>query len=392
VRPKQQDSSKSIKALKVFMVFMVVLAIAAFIASRITVSSYAIVPGNAFSVEQLIKLPKKYSYAHQASVDMVDVQLIQLNALEYPYYAWFDSNDQLYSTQQITGSATSAQYQEQGVIDMDNAQQAATYVALKQMGYNITAKASGVIVYQSQPGSPVNRYLADNDVISAINGRKVTTFASIGPALGKKIPNSTVAITVHKFGQNKEREVTFHLGAYRAVPDGKRSYLYCFPVGAGKQYPLYTLNKKDVGCLGLLYAPYLGGSEPYYKLSKLPFKIDLSAEGIIGPSAGLAFTLGLLDRLDGGSLTDGRKIAATGTMSINGAVGPIGGIKEKTIAVENAGDSIFFVPQSNKASAESRNNGHLKIIGVTNIHQVIAYLEKIGGKLHAIQARKAHRS
>ena len=357
------------------------LSLAAFILSRINISKYAIVPGDAFSVEGLIGLPKKYPNTKDGKVDMVDVQLIQMSMLEYPYYAWIDSNDQIYSSSEITGVATPAQYQEQGVIDMANARQAATYVALKMLGYHVRAIPSGVVVYQPQLGSPAALELADNYVISAVDGKKGGTFGALGNLIKSKKAGQDVILTVHDFGSNKEKYISMNLGAERVITRGKKQYLYCFPVNEYQQYPLYKVHNFVQGCLGLIYAPYLGGSEPYYTLANLPFKINLNAEGIIGPSAGLAFTLGLLDRLDKGNLTAGRQVAATGTMSMNGAVGPIGGVREKTVAVERAGASIFFVPEQNLASAEARNNGHLKIVGVTNIAQVIKYLETMGGKL-----------
>jgi PDZ domain-containing protein len=369
--------------LRVLLSLLVFLGASAFILSRISISKYVIVPGNAFSVESLIGLPKKYPQSTKGQVDMVDVRLIQLSALSYLYYAWIYSNDQIYSSAQITGPASAAQYQEQGVIDMANARQAATYVALKTLGYRIRAIPTGIIVYQPEPGSPAALHLADNDVISAVDGKRVTTFASVGLLLANSKPGEKVILTVHPFGSEKDRKIAFRLGSYRVVTQGKEQYLRCFPPNQGSRYPLYKAKTPIHGCLGLIYAPYLGGSEPYYTLSKLPFAINLSAEGIIGPSAGLAFTLGLLNRLDGGRLIGHLRIAATGTMSVNGDVGPIGGVKEKTIAVEEAGASLFFVPKANLASAETKNNGHLKIVGVTNIAQVVRYLEKTGGRLNA---------
>ena len=95
---------------------------------------------------------------------------------------------------------------------------------------------------------------------------------------------------------------------------------------------------KPTSCIGLyleqIYRTRLG--------RHLPVSID--SAGIIGPSAGLAFTLGLLEKLDPADLTGGKRIAATGTMAINGAVGDVGGVAQKTVAVRDAGAVLFLVP------------------------------------------------
>ena len=75
-----------------------------------------------------------------------------------------------------------------------------------------------------------------------------------------------------------------------------------------------------------------------------PFPVHINVTNIGGPSAGLAMTLGVIDALDKGSLTGGRTVAATGTIDSQGNVGDVGGVPQKTVAVENAGASIFFVP------------------------------------------------
>ncbi len=387
---KKPSKFKLPLVLKILLPILAVVIVVAFILSRISISDYVILPGQAFSVEQLIGLPKKYDLHNQGKVDMVDVMLMPLNALNYPYYAWLDGNDQIYPSQQVLDSSTPVQYQEQGVIDMYNARQAATYVALREMGYHVKAIPAGVFVYNPLPGSPAAAHLADNDIISTINGYKITTFASISSALGGKTPGSPVYVGVHQFGSRKERNITFRLGIYRVTKfssSGVAEDARCLSLSVASKEPPFMSHGKPLGCLGLAYAPYLGGSEPYYRLSGLPFRIDLSAEGIIGPSAGLAFTLGLLDRLDNGNLIKDNKVAATGTMSINGAIGPIGGVKEKTVAVEDAGDKIFFVPQANLASAQSKNNGSLTIIGVSNIKEVIHKLETLGGKLNLVHGK-----
>jgi PDZ domain-containing protein len=130
-----------------------------------------------------------------------------------------------------------------------------------------------------------------------------------------------------------------------------------------------------VACLGVL------GPEQSYAVGKLPIAINLNSEGIVGPSAGLAFTLGLIQKLDTANLTNGHQVAATGTMSVTGQIGPIGGIQQKTIAVRAAGASIFLVPPANYKTAEQYAGPTLKVFSVSSIGQAIKVLERFGGKV-----------
>ena len=81
--------------------------------------------------------------------------------------------------------------------------------------------------------------------------------------------------------------------------------------------------------------PFQGmGTQPVYDF---PFPVSINSDGIGGPSAGLAWTLGILNTLGGGNLTGGRIVAATGTIRPDGTVGDVGGVPQKTVAVERAG-------------------------------------------------------
>jgi len=152
------------------------------------------------------------------------------------------------------------------------------------------------------------------------------------------------------------------------------------PVKGGKPHPL--------SCLGI-YPQGSGGSAvdgTAFKIGPLPVKVDLSSEGIVGPSAGLAFTLGLMQELDPANLTGGLKVAATGTMSIDGTVGDVGGVAQKTVAVRGAGASVFLVPPQEYAVAKAHAGPHLKVYAVSTIDQAIHVLESLGGHIARITA------
>jgi PDZ domain-containing protein len=92
-------------------------------------------------------------------------------------------------------------------------------------------------------------------------------------------------------------------------------------------------------------------------------------------------TLGVIDALDGGSLTGGHTVAATGTIDAQGNVGDVGGVAQKTVAVENAGATIFLVPPQEYGAAMSEDRPSLKVYKVSTLDQALAVLAAHGGSV-----------
>jgi PDZ domain-containing protein len=101
-------------------------------------------------------------------------------------------------------------------------------------------------------------------------------------------------------------------------------------------------------------------------------KVSLKNTG--GPSGGLIFTLGLVDLLTRDDLLQGRNIAGTGTIDIDGTVGPIGGVTEKIIGAKRAGASIIFISTQNCSELPGKVEG-IQVIAVEKIDQAIQYLK-----------------
>ena len=106
---------------------------------------------------------------------------------------------------------------------------------------------------------------------------------------------------------------------------------------------------------------------------KLPFPVSIDAGGVGGPSAGLAFALEVLQQL-GRNVVHGHKIAATGEIFPDGSVGPIGGIKQKTIGAREAGVDAFLVPAGENARDARKEAGGLRIIPVESFPQALRAL------------------
>jgi len=105
-----------------------------------------------------------------------------------------------------------------------------------------------------------------------------------------------------------------------------------------------------------------------------PFPLTIESGDIGGPSAGLMWTLGLIDLLTPGDLMGGQTVAGTGTIAPDGTVGPIGGIQEKVVAAEHAGAKVFFAPSTEAGDARSVAHG-MVIVPVKTYRDALIYLQ-----------------
>lgn len=107
--------------------------------------------------------------------------------------------------------------------------------------------------------------------------------------------------------------------------------------------------------------------------------VEIAVSNISGPSAGLVFTLELIQQLLGEDLTRGHIVAATGTVTPDGDVGPVGGVRHKVIAAERAGADVFVVPDSNAAVAQAAAR-HIRVIPVRTVSEAVAALRSLPGR------------
>ncbi len=358
---------------KVLVALLTLVLIAIVAASLITIPYDALTPGTALNVGGLINVPPGRGHAHAGSVFLTDVELVlSMRAIQWPFFT-LNHDDQVEPAADVTGPADATEYQEQGVIDMATARQAATVVALRAAGYKVAADPAGVVDYQPIPGSPAAHALLVGDVITSIDGLPTLSYAALSAAVAARTPGTGVEIGLHFLGSRHTRSVAVVLGeVVGSSTDATESG--CVAVGTKRAGVVVRRAGKPESCIGL----YL---EPIYTTVGAPFAVSIDSEGIIGPSAGLAFTIGLLEKLDPADLTGGKRIAATGTMSIDGTVGDVGGVAQKTVAVKDAGAVLFLVPPEELAFARAHAGPTLKVVAVSTIGQAIAALEHIGGRL-----------
>jgi PDZ domain-containing protein len=148
------------------------------------------------------------------------------------------------------------------------------------------------------------------------------------------------------------------------------------PFGPG---PARTVRAKVVERPGSPGQPLLGVTLEDRPEYTFPFKVEIDSEQVGGPSAGLAFTLSILDRLTPGDLTGGHKVAVTGTINLDSTVGPVGGVRQKTEAAINAGATLFIVPPDEYHDATDQARGRIKIRKASTLDEALTVLHEIGG-------------
>ena len=351
------------------------VALAALIASRISVNWYALTPGNATPVSQFIEVPPSDNHPLTGKILLTDVFVTQLNALNYFLYQhvdWlynqFEPNSAVIPSSELLGTTPNeSQFLDQGYLQMTQAQSYATAAALSHLGYSITSTNAGALVYGIAPNSPAATVLKVAQVITAVNSTPTPTECALITSLHGVAPGTTVSLTVEESSIND-------VGAFVGGPTMQRSVTLAQP----------PKGLVDVGCGPPVKPTAFLGIDPMTQQDwQFPVKVTVHTENIGGPSAGLAMTLGIIDKLSSGRLTGRHVVAATGTMDPAGNIGDVGGVAQKTVAVEHAGATVFFVPPSELKAAESKATPQLHVYPVHNLDQVLRILKRLGGQVPA---------
>ena len=248
--------------------------------------------------------------------------------------AWLNSRDAVVPQQEVFGTGqTEQQVQRQDVAQMASSQQLATAAALRQLGIPVKTV---ITVVSTERGLPAAGVLKPGDVIAAVDGTRVTGLATL-------------------------------TGQIRARGDGRTLRLTVIRSG--------NLRPVTVRIAGSSQGPVIGVR--VVQGYKFPFRVTIRVGNIGGPSAGLMFALGIVDKLGKMDLTGGRFIAGTGEIAPNGAVGPIGGIQQKMAGARARGATVFLVPAGNCADATAAAPSGLRLVKVSTLAGAVRSLEAL---------------
>jgi Lon-like protease len=218
--------------------------------------------------------------------------------------------------------------------DFKRSEDSAEYAALDYLKYAPSVTVETV----ANPGPSVDKLQA-GDAIDAVDGTPVANLDQFTNLLKKTKPGQEIVIDFRR---------------KNAPPGVARITLGSNP-------------DRDYGYLGVsvLDAPWA------------PFRIDFNLANIGGPSAGLMFSLAVVDKLTTGDINGSKFVAGTGTINAEGTVGPIGGITHKIVAAREAGATVFLVPAKNCAEARAGGDDGLELVKVDNLGQAIDALHTL---------------
>jgi Lon-like protease len=224
--------------------------------------------------------------------------------------------------------------------DFKNSEDSAAYAALGYLKYPPAVTVATV----TDPGPSAGKLKA-GDAVDAVNGTPVANVEQFTALLKNTKPGQVVTIDFRRKNE---------------------------PAGVA-QITLGTNKDRDYGFMGVavLNAPWA------------PFVVDFNLANVGGPSAGLMFSLAVVDKLTNGDLVGSAFVAGTGTISLDGKVGPIGGITHKMVAAHAAGATVFLVPAKNCYEAAADNHGGLRLVKVETLNEAVDALHAMtsGGQL-----------
>jgi Lon-like protease len=311
------------------------------------VNSYILLPGQALPVEQMIAIPGHPALKQAGPLYLTDVSLYKADhLLEQVIVAHVNAGADIEPAQNVLGGLPEKQFTLYNQQLMSDSVHQAEMTALSVVpGYHVHFASTGPKIVLVLPGTPASRVLRTGDVVEFVNGRRVHQAAQIAPIVHKLKPGAAAHLVILRRHRLTRIDVL-------TVPS-KNGQL----TKHGKT-PLIGISMVD---------QYV-----------IPIKMTVNPGDIGGPSAGLMFTLGIVERLEHRDLARGCSVAGTGTITYPGIVGEIGGAKQKIIAARNSGAKYFLVPDfpDNVQPALANRDG-IKILPVKTLRQALSDLDHL---------------
>ena len=326
---------------------MVVTALLVFLSFVATAPYSTLAPGEARDASPLVSVSGAKTFRHAGKVLFVTVAVTNRPRYIEALYGWLNPDIDVFPRDDITEGRSNADDARYNAMLMQMSQQAATYQALKRLGFKVEQSAAGVLINDVSPKTPADGKLKAGDVIVGIDGFSINSANDLRTYLGQRQGGEHVQVVVDRFGVKNGLKIPMTLGSK-------------------------TTNGQKTAFLGII----MDNMVRYH----LPFGVNFDTGAVGGPSAGLSFTVTLIDELSPKGLTKGNKVAITGTMQTDGTVGDVGGVAQKTVAVRESGADYFLVPADEYQTAEAHAGSHLKVIKVTTLDDALAALKKLPAK------------
>lgn len=334
--------------------FLLAVGIGVAVAWPINVPYFALAPGPVNDVTDFVEVEDPAE--ETGDLFFLTVSLQEVNLLEY-LAALVDDEVDLSPRENIRPSGvTREELRAQNLALMEQSKQNAKFVALTELGFDVTFEGTGALITGVIEGTAAEGALEVNDVIVAVNGTSVEFSTDAVDLISGFGPGETIELTVEREDERGEVErfdVSITLGVFRAEDEDGN-----------------VVEDEDRGMVGVLLT-----NAPTNIV--FPIDVEIDSQNIGGPSAGLMFSLEVMNQLSEEDLTKGRRIAGTGTIDQDGNVGAIGGVRQKVFGAIDAGAEYVFVPARNYEDALDAAGDDIGVIRVENIDDALAFLDSL---------------
>ncbi len=329
---------------------LAVLVGAIVVTGSMTMPYYTFSPGQARAVGPLVEIdPVKGGPEVPDEEVGDDILFVTVSSRQPSGFQLLDSlgddTVQILPEEIVTGGQSPSQNRTFNLQLMTDSKDKAAKVALERAGFEVPVRATGAVITDASPDLPVAKVVVPGETVVRADGTPIRTAKDLVAVIGRHQPGDTVTLVVEPFGPGRPRTVHAKL-AERPGEPGK---------------PLLGVTLED---------------RPEYDF---PMKVEIDSDRVGGPSAGLAFTLAVLDRLTPGRLTGDGKVAVTGTINLDGSVGPVGGVRQKTEAAIREGATVFIVPSDEYHDAKDQARGRIAIRRADSLDEALKILEERGG-------------
>ncbi len=336
-------SSKNKKLLIVILFTFILISSLSFIQTEY----YFMSPGPPYQWD--IDYGEINNYEFDGSLYQLTVRRDEANVLIYIWSLVNDSYD-LYPREVILpDGVTPQELSEISIQNMRTSENVAIAVALKNVGYEISSKGDGVAVVGILDDSPVKDKLQKGDLLNSINNKDISSATEFISTLRTYSIGETVSI-----------------GLLREIDGNKKTLMIETTLIEHVEYE----GEPMVGFLATTV------NERF----DFPFEIDIKTGNVGGPSAGLMMALNVYNNLIPEDLTNSMIVAGTGTIEIDGSVGPVGGIKQKVIAAKKAGAELILVPVANFEEAKIFETEETAIVAVDSFSEALSVISQYSSR------------
>ena len=336
----QPGSRRLVRALIAGLLILVMLGVAS---SLLLINDGLEAPGLALAVEPMVHVPPEHLYTHSGSLILTSVfAQTPIIAAEWLFGQLSPVAKIVPPPSVIPDNTTPQEQARQGFQMLDQSTTTAVVVGLRLAGYATALVGKGVKVVSLQADSLAQGLLQSGDVITGLNGQPIRTTSELIDQIKAQDPHTTVRLTLDR--DQHSLDVAVPLVSPTITNTSPRLGITIASAGVDVQ---------------------------------LPFPVQIVPQKIVGgPSAGLMFTLAVYNLVSPTDLTGGRKISGTGTISLDGSVGPIGGVEQKVAAAEAAGAEYFLSPVQNYDDARAAAQ-HIQVVSIATAEQAIAFLRSL---------------